>query len=152
MPGRVAAHARSYCGRVVACTCALACYVAALLPSPPITIQFLYRDSSPLPRGPRSLSRAHSAVSQRRVARARCRIAALPLVVSQPKGRLSHDTIFVSRHSSPVAKPSCARAARSTRRPAYRRLPGRVVVPYWPYHGPCCAPLCAYVTIQLDVS
>ena len=62
-PGRAHSPRWAPCsGRVAARTGVLARRVTTLLPSPPVTIQFLYRDLSPLPRALRAVSRTHNAV------------------------------------------------------------------------------------------
>ena len=88
--GRVAAHPRPYCSHVAAR------YVTALLPSPPVTIQFLYSDPSPLPRAPSALLRMHSVVL-----RAHAVVSQRLSFVSRPKvAPLSHDTNFcIATHS-----------------------------------------------------
>ena len=120
--GCVAAHAwpcRSVRLAVSQCTpssivalslCALAHHVAALLPSPSVTIQFLYRDSSPLPRAPCVVSRAHNVVSWRIVVP----YHSLGALFRNPKSPPSA-TIQNLYHDLPLARP-CTR--RTVARPA----------------------------------
>ena len=89
----------------------------------------------------------------RRVA---CCIARLSLAVSRPKGRPSHDTIFVSRHSPRAGKHSRTLAARPARKRVVLQASwpcrGRAVAVSWlAMHAPC-APVSCYVTIQSVVS
>ena len=154
MPGHVAEHARSYRGRVAERMRALARLVIALLPSPPVTIQFLYRDSSPLLRAPLAVSSPHSAVSQHRVARARCRIAKLKhCITTQSRPPQSRYKFFY--HDPLLAGHARAHAAaRPARRPAlswpHLTVSQACSAVSWPCPSWPCTPLRACVLLYHD--
>ena len=67
------------------------------------------------------------------------------MLYRDPKVSLSHDTTdYIATHPQQPGPRACAplalRASRSCRRASWP-CRGRLVTRYWPYRGPCCAPV-----------
>ena len=117
----------------------------------------LSRDSSPLPRAPRAVSRAHNAVSWRILRRIVTCIAA-PITTQMPPQAMIQ-SLYRDTHPqrpSPRSHASllCARAGRvkGPFRPCRRPSPRLYRGPIRPYRGRPCVPTAPCVTIQSTVS